>query len=55
MTVAAAEMLAMLTEHGVDPNHIPGGWGTFAALDVAGALGMVHDHAGAAMLLAVAP
>lgn len=47
-----AELLAMLAEHGINLQHVPGGIPKLVALDVAGALGMMHDEAGAAMLLA---
>lgn len=47
-----AELLAMLAEHGVNLMHVPGGAAGFEALDIAGAIGMAHDQAGAAMLLA---
>lgn len=47
-----AELLAMLAEHGVNLMHVPGGASGFAALDIAGAIGMAHDQTGAAMLLA---
>lgn len=47
-----AEMLAMLAIHGIDLQHVPGGIPTFVALDVAGALGMMHDQPAAAMLMA---
>lgn len=47
-----AELLAMLAEHGINLQHIPGGVPSLVALDVAGALGMTHDPEGAAMLLA---
>lgn len=47
-----AELLAMLAEHGIDLTHIPGGWSTFSALDVAGALGMTHLELGADLALA---
>jgi hypothetical protein len=47
-----AEMLAMLAEHGVDLQHVPGGWPDLVALDVAGALGMDHDPMSADLLMA---
>ena len=47
-----AEMLAMLAEHGIDLNHVPGGWGAMVAMDVAGALGMTHRELGADLVLA---
>jgi hypothetical protein len=46
------EILAMLAEHGISLTHIPGGMPELVALDVAAALGMMHDTPGAAMLLA---
>ncbi len=46
------ELLAMLTEHGIDLDHIPGGGSDFSALDIAGALGMTHAELGADLLLA---
>jgi hypothetical protein len=47
-----AELLALLSIHGINLNHVPGGIPSLVALDVAGGLGMIHDHAAAAMLLA---
>jgi hypothetical protein len=49
---SAAERLAMLAEHGIDLDHVPGGWSQFAALDIAAALGMDHDPLSADLLLA---
>jgi hypothetical protein len=48
----AGELLAMLTLHGIRIGHVPGGIPQLTPLDVAGALGMMHDRRGAAMLLA---
>ena len=45
-----AELLAMLSIHGINLQHVPGGVPSLVALDVAGGLGMMHDHAAAAML-----
>ncbi len=42
----------MLSIHGVNIQHVPGGIPSLVALDVAGGLGMLHDQAAAAMLLA---
>ncbi len=47
-----AELLALLTEHGVDVDRIPGGWSEFSALDIAGALGMTHADLGSDLVLA---
>jgi hypothetical protein len=47
-----AELIAMLTEHGVVIGHIPGGKPVLLGTDVAAALGMMHDKPAAAMLLA---
>jgi len=47
-----AELLARLTTHGIMIGHIPGGTPELLTLDIAGALGMMHDKRGAAMLLA---
>ena len=52
MKRSPAEMLAQLAEHGVDLDHIHGGWPDLVALDVAGALGMDHDPLSADLLLA---
>jgi hypothetical protein len=45
-------MLGFLAEHGVLIGHIPGGKPGMVALDVAAALGMLHDQVAATMLLA---
>jgi hypothetical protein len=47
-----AELLAMLTSHGVVIGHIPGGIPNLTAADIAGAMGMAHDDISAQMLLA---
>ena len=46
-----AELMAMLSAHGVVIGHIPGGIPNITAADIAGAIGMAHDDMAAQMLL----
>jgi len=47
-----AELLSMLALRSIGLGYVPGGVPNLVALDIAGALGMMHDKPGSAMLLA---